>query len=147
MIGTADSHEIDAVGIVAAMRLAAIRAFDQLSQRGLEPDAVILDGSHNWLRSDSLFEEDDSRVLDRLQGHVHTKVKADRACASVAAASVMAKQHRDRRMIALDREYPQYQWSGNKGYASAGHIQALASVGPSPFHRLSWSLPGIVPTP
>ncbi len=60
-----------------------------------------------------------------------TKVKADRTCAAVAAASVLAKVHRDRLMIASDAVHPGYLWASNKGYASAEHYAAIDRLGPS----------------
>ncbi|MFP3670299.1 ribonuclease HII, partial [Priestia sp. SIMBA_032] len=67
-----------------------------------------------------------------------TRIKADGDGASVAAVSVIAKGHRDRMMIAHDREYPGYGWASNKGYSSAEHFAAIAELGPSALHRLTW---------
>lgn len=75
------------------------------------------------------------------RGSVTSRVKADQSCASVAAASVVAKVLRDELMRALDAEHPQYGWAGNKGYGAAGHRQAIAEHGPTAWHRLSWKLP------
>jgi len=69
---------------------------------------------------------------------VTTKVKAYRDCAVVAAASVLAKVHRDRVMIAADAEHPGYGWPGNKGYASSEHYAAIDRLGASALHRWSW---------
>ena len=69
---------------------------------------------------------------------VRTRIKADRDCASVAAASVVAKVHRDRMMIGYDGDYPGYGWAGNKGYGSAEHFAAIDTLGPSALHRLTW---------
>jgi ribonuclease HII len=68
-------------------------------------------------------------------------VKADRDCASVAAASVIAKVHRDRLMIEADASHPGYGWAGNKGYGSAGHFAAIAELGPTAMHRRTWLHP------
>jgi ribonuclease HII len=70
------------------------------------------------------------------------KVKADRQCASVAAASVLAKVARDQHMIELASHHPVYGWEGNKGYGAPAHLEALRRFGPSTQHRQSWSLPG-----
>jgi len=57
----------------------------------------------------------------------------------ISAASIIAKEHRDRIMIAADADYPGYGWSSNKGYGSATHMAALAKLGPSPLHRRSFA--------
>ena len=62
---------------------------------------------------------------------MQTRIKADRDCASVAAASVIAKVHRDRLMIDADAVTPGYGWAGNKGYGSAEHFAAIAELGPT----------------
>lgn len=88
---------------------------------------VLLDGSHDWL----------TPALS-LPPRVITRVKADRDCASVAGASVIAKQHRDALMIADHERWPVYGWAGNKGYGSAEHLAAVAAHGASPRHRVTW---------
>ena len=69
---------------------------------------------------------------------VQLRVKGDRDCASVAAASVIAKVHRDTLMIEADEREPGYGWSGNKGYGAAAHFTAIENLGASSIHRLSW---------
>lgn len=69
-------------------------------------------------------------------------IKADRDCASAAAASVIAKVARDALMTDLHDELPAYQWARNKGYASPEHRDAIREHGISPHHRASWSLTG-----
>jgi ribonuclease HII len=69
---------------------------------------------------------------------LRTRVKADQECASVAAASVIAKVHRDHLMIEADATTPGYLWSENKGYGSAAHFAAIAQRGATDFHRRSW---------
>lgn len=122
-VGMASAKEIDANGIVWCLEAAARRAVDQLE---IEFDQVhaILDGSHNWLA--------------RAPFAVKVQTKADRDCASVAAASVLAKVTRDRLMIDLAETIDKYGLEGHKGYASAGHIAALREFGPSEEHRLTW---------
>ena len=73
---------------------------------------------------------------------VHTLVKADRQCASVAAAAVLAKVTRDNLMVSLAKnpKYAAYDWASNKGYGSLAHRNAIKKVGPSDLHRLSWHL-------
>lgn len=142
-VGHATNAEIDEHGIVPALRLAGLRALAQVSALGCAPDGVLLDGSHDWLSGsrDALDVEGslDSVVVPR----VRTLVKADMMCASVAAASVLAKVERDAVMAGLDEQCPLYGWAGNKGYASPGHIEGLREHGASPWHRISWSLPGL----
>ncbi len=62
---------------------------------------------------------------------MQTRIKADRDCASVSAASVIAKVHRDRHMIEADDVHPGYLWKSNKGYASTEHYAAIHEIGPS----------------
>nr|WP_227748761.1 ribonuclease HII [Oerskovia douganii] len=146
-VGHAGPAEIDAHGIVAALRLAGRRALAQV-RRSLGPvDAVLLDGKHDWLTRPSVdlfeaFDLDPDGDLGALPDPaVRTLVKADLQCASVAAASVLAKCERDGLMTGLARQYPAYGWDGNKGYGSAVHVEALKAHGPTPQHRRSWRLP------
>jgi ribonuclease HII len=132
-VGFSANTEIDAVGISEALRLAAGRALDELFKDAnfrkmiAEDGAVILlDGSQNWLGKVSYG-------LD-----VNLQVKADTNCVSVAAAAVLAKVTRDSLMQELDQQYPGYGIAGHKGYASAAHIAALRSLGPSAIHRVTW---------
>ena len=102
---------------------------------------MLLDGSHDWLSAPaqpSLFDP-----VVAAGPRVRMRVKADLTCASVAAASVLAKCERDAMMTALAPEYPAYRWDENKGYASPDHLAALAQHGPSALHRRSWRLPGV----
>jgi ribonuclease HII len=66
-------------------------------------------------------------------------IKGDAFCASIMAASVIAKVHRDRIMVEYDRRYPGYGFADHKGYATARHRRALRELGPSPIHRMSWA--------
>lgn len=66
-------------------------------------------------------------------------IKGDATSASIMAASIVAKVHRDRAMVEYDREYPGYGFAVHKGYATALHRQALRRLGPSPIHRMSWA--------
>ncbi len=138
-VGHAGSDVVDSEGIMAALRRAAADALAQLGERGLVPDAVLLDGSHNWWVEDSLFDFDP--ILPQVP--VRMQVKGDASCAVVAAASVAAKVERDRLMVDLATQYPGYDWASNKGYSSVRHIEGLRALGPSPLHRTSWHLPGV----
>lgn len=138
-VGHASAAEIDAVGIIAALRLAATRALAALDER---PDAVLLDGSHDWLSASgqpSLFDEPDA-VPAAVDVPVTTLVKADLTCASVAAASVLAKTERDAHMQVLAARHPGYGWEENKGYATPQHREAIRRLGPCVEHRRSWRL-------
>lgn len=126
-VGMASAPEIDRLGIMAALRLAGQRA---LSALPIIPDCVLLDGNVDYLSSPG-------RPFPR----VITRVQADRRCAGVAAASILAKTARDSVMIALAVDFPMYGWSENKGYAAPAHLEALRTWGPSPHHRVSWRLP------
>jgi ribonuclease HII len=139
-VGHAGPQEIDEFGIVAAMRLAGHRALAHLS---MPADTVLLDGNHDYLTppdQDALFGP--PGLLDRVPPVV-TMVRADLRCAAVAAASILAKVARDALVVEAGVEYPDYGWADNKGYASPDHIEALAALGPTPFHRRSWRLPGV----
>jgi len=140
-VGHAEPEEIDSLGIVGALRLAGHRALDALPDR---PDCVLLDGSHDWLSHPgaTLFDGPDP---DRVGPSVVTMIKADRRCAAVAAASVLAKVERDGVLGRRALEFPGYGWERNKGYGAAEHVRALRSRGPCPQHRRSWRLPGPVP--
>ena len=120
-IGEASHEEIDAAGMTAALRRAAVSALGQLSER---PDAVLLDGSHDYIGR---------------PWPVRCAVKADLRSASVAAASVIAKVYRDRLMAELGHAHTEFAFDENAGYPSPAHQRALADLGPTPYHRLSWS--------
>ena len=135
-VGHASAAEIDAVGIIAALRLAGRRALAKLPR---VPDAILLDGNHDWLstpRQADLFTEDAEPIAP-----VTTRIKADLRCASVAAASVLAKTERDRLMVELSTAHPHYGWEENKGYATPEHMDAIRRVGTCHQHRRSWRLP------
>lgn len=142
-VGHASAQEIDSLGIIAALRLAGTRAWLDILAAGISPDVVLLDGSHNWLsppEQPSLFDLAGSDPC--CDAPVHTKIKADMQCLSVAAASVIAKVERDEQMRGLHTEFPGFGWDLNKGYATAFHRDALRAAGPTPYHRVSWNLLG-----
>lgn len=128
-VGLASAQEIDELGIIACLGLAGKRALAELHASGVDITAsvVLLDGSDDWL----------NKAL-KTPLTVITRIKADRDCASVAAASVIAKVHRDRLMIEADAVSPGYGWAGNKGYGSAEHMNAIGRLGASELHRKSW---------
>ena len=137
-VGEASAREIDDFGLTAALRLAGQRALLQLR---LAPDVVLLDGSHDWfstLAEGSFLGAPYPAVV---VPPVRTRVKADLTCASVAAASVLAKVHRDRLICELARDVPGYDLANNKGYVTPSHLAGLRELGPSAHHRVSWKLP------
>jgi ribonuclease HII len=128
-VGLASADEVDRIGIIAALGLAGKRALVMLHELGasISQSVVLLDGSHDWL-TPALANPP----------RVQTRIKADQDCSSVAAASVVAKVHRDRLMIEADAGTPGYGWSGNKGYGSAAHYEAIDRLGASDLHRKTW---------
>jgi ribonuclease HII len=135
-IGHVAASEIDQIGIVPALRLAWVRAHQQLR---IKPDHVILDGKHNWL----LEPESDlfTTPISDIVVPVTMKIKADASCASVSAASVLAKVSRDQLMREAALIYPEFGWEGNVGYGSSDHMAAIARLGSTELHRKSWKLP------
>lgn len=123
--GSATAAEIDRIGIVSALGLAASRALHAL---GTVPDVLIVDGNTPFL----VEEPGGPRIIMR--------VKADQDCACVAAASVIAKVERDAVMTALHASHPHYGWDGNKGYGAAVHTAAIRTHGVTEHHRTSWNL-------
>ncbi|WJL95764.1 ribonuclease HII [Microbacterium sp. ET2] len=130
-VGWASADEIDQIGIMRALGLATIRALADLRAHGViaEEAIVILDGNYDYITPAG------ARDLQ-----VRPVIKADRDCASAAAASVIAKVARDTLMTGLHDESPAYQWLRNKGYASPEHRAAIRSHGLSRHHRSSWSI-------
>ena len=113
--------EIDAINILNASFLAMTRAVKGLA---VVPQQLIIDGN---------------RFRSELTIPYECIVKGDAKFANIAAASVLAKTHRDQYMLALDREYPQYGWARNKAYPTAEHRRAVAEFGLTPYHRLSFN--------
>ncbi|KUH37451.1 MULTISPECIES: ribonuclease HII [Streptomyces] len=129
-LGHAGPEEIDELGMTAALRLAAVRALEALPVR---PDAVILDGKHDYLGD---------------PWQVRTVIKGDRSCVAVAAASVIAKVRRDAMMSELEAQsdrYAPFGFSANAGYPSPVHKAALAEWGPTPHHRMTWAFLDALP--
>ncbi|WP_374207840.1 ribonuclease HII [Streptomyces sp. XM4193] len=126
-LGHASPQEIDELGMTAALRLAATRALEQLPVR---PDAVILDGKHDYLGA---------------PWRVRTVIKGDQSCVAVAAASVIAKVQRDALMAELGVQHADFGFEANAGYPAPVHKAALAELGPTPHHRLTWSYLDVLP--
>ncbi len=118
-IGSASEKEIDEINILNATFLAMKRAVEAL---GVTPDLALVDG--NRKPKTGIPEE--------------TIVKGDAKCISIAAASVLAKVSRDRYLLELDKQYPEYQFAKHKGYPTALHYEMIKKYGISPVHRLSF---------
>ncbi|MBW3092194.1 ribonuclease HII [Bifidobacterium sp. 82T10] len=152
-VGSASNEEIDAWGISHALGVAALRALAEAERKlGLADGPIdaggtqavrvagILDGPNDYItKTLDTFDAPDVPAPARIT----TLVKADRHCATVATAAVIAKVTRDRLMVDLARSHPEwaaYEWEHNKGYGSAAHRAAIAELGPTPLHRVSWKL-------
>lgn len=118
-----DAEEIDRINILQASITGMQRAVSALT---LRPDHILVDGN---------------KFSPHPLGIPHTTiVHGDALYASIAAASVLAKTHRDALMRRLHEQYPQYDWATNKAYPTKAHRQAIAQFGPSPLHRKSFRL-------
>jgi ribonuclease HII len=133
-VGHASAAEIDRYGILRALRLAGERALASLPHL---PGLVVLDGNYDWYTRPAPIADS---PLGCPPGVVELRIKADLACASVAAASVLAKVARDHLMEELALTYDAYGWHVNKGYATPQHGAALRELGPCAEHRPSWRL-------
>ena len=118
-IAFATVEEIEEKNILGATMLAMNRAIAGL---GKKPDLALIDGNRNA----------------GIQFPSRCVVKGDAKCADIAAASILAKVSRDRVMLELAKEYPQYHFEQHKGYGTALHYAALREFGPSPVHRPSF---------
>lgn len=123
-----EAEEIDRINILNASITGMQRALDSLEVR---PDHILVDGNR--------FRPylDPGRNIDI---PFHTVVRGDATFQSIAAASILAKTHRDELMQRLDRTYPGYGWASNMGYPTKAHYEAIARLGISPVHRRSFKL-------
>jgi ribonuclease HII len=119
-VGFASVEEIDAMNILKATGLAMRRAVEALSPA---PAFILVDGSYRF----------------DLPAPVRPVVKGDSLSVSIAAASILAKTARDRVMLELDRDWPDYGFAAHKGYHSSVHVEALRRFGPCPAHRRSFA--------
>jgi len=119
-VAEASHIEIDQVNILQASLLAMKRAVLQLATR---PDRVLIDGN---------------RIPDLEDYDCLAIIKGDLTEPCISAASILAKQYRDRQMLELDAIYPQYEFARHKGYPTALHRELLKQHGASPIHRLSF---------
>jgi ribonuclease HII len=121
-VGLVDNKEIDRINILNASFLAMHRALDKLPQR---PELLLIDGNRFQPYQDIPHE---------------CVVKGDGIYMSIAAASVLAKTHRDELMSRLSADFPQYGWDCNVGYPTRAHRAAIKKYGVSPHHRMSFRL-------
>ena len=119
-IGMASVEEIDRINILQATFLAMTRAVEALPQA---PAHVLVDGNR----------------LPKWTYSAEAIIGGDALHPCISAASIIAKEHRDRIMVAADSEYPGYGWASNKGYGAAVHMAALREMGPTPLHRRSFA--------
>lgn len=118
-VGVVDAATIDSINIYQAARLSMKKAVDGLS---LCPDYLLIDA----LKIDSKLPQEGI-------------IKGDQKSFTIAAASIIAKETRDRMMLELDAQYPEYGFKDHKGYPTAKHKAALREFGPTPFHRRSFN--------
>ncbi len=118
-IASASEKEIDEINILNATFLAMKRAVEGLM---IKPDIALIDG--NRKPNTGIKEE--------------TIIKGDAKSISIAAASILAKVSRDRYMLELDRQYPEYQFAKHKGYPTALHYEMIKKYGVSPVHRVTF---------
>ena len=120
-IGSVDNRVVDKLNVLEATLLAMQQAIEELSP---QPDYLLVDGINF--------------PATEIQGEAIKK--GDSRSYSIAAASIIAKTTRDRRMIALDRTYPDYGFSQHKGYPTSQHRHAIAQFGASDIHRHTFKL-------
>ncbi len=112
---------IDELGMTACLKRAFSQAVSDIEGQGIVPEVILLDGNPLHF---------DTREI--------SVVKGDARCASIAAASLIAKVTRDQLMVAYDHQYPGYDFASSKGYGSERHRQAIEQKGLTPIHRVSF---------
>ncbi len=120
---------IDRDGIVPAIKRAMLLALGRALRAGVRPDHVLVDGNYKLPEIAAEYPGTGTASI----------VKGDSRVFSIAAASILAKVRRDRRMPAYDRYWPGYDLARHKGYGTESHRAALRERGPAPFHRKSYS--------
>ncbi len=122
------AEEIDRINILNASIIGMQRALDRLSIR---PEHILVDGN----RFKSYVAPGEIMATPHT-----TVVKGDAKFMSIAAASILAKTHRDELMLKLAEEFPGYGWEKNMGYPTPAHRKGIAELGITPHHRLSFRL-------
>jgi len=123
-LGWVHADELDEVGLAEALRIATIRAVEQVKAKYTE---IIIDGTINFLKETAKGQ------------YVTTLPKADLLIPSVSAASIIAKVARDNYMALQDAVYPGYGFTSHVGYGTLAHRQAIEKIGVTPLHRLSFA--------
>lgn len=123
-----EADEIDRINILNASIEGMQRALNNLSVR---PAHILVDGNK--------FKPYLDPVLGMETQH-HTVVKGDATYMSIAAASILAKTHRDELMMRYAEEFPGYGWERNMGYPTKAHREAIAKLGATPIHRMTFRL-------
>ena len=121
-IGISDEKEIDEVNILNATFSAMRKAIDRITEKA-EFDVVLVDGNHK---------------IKGYKGKQEEIIKGDATSLSIAAASIVAKVTRDRMMVEIDREFPEYKFAKHKGYGTKLHREILLEKGPCKYHRKSF---------
>ena len=121
-VASVDNHIIDEINILNASITAMHLAIERL---GVKPEFLLIDGNRF-----KAYQQVPHRCI----------IKGDRKYLNIAAASILAKTHRDQFMLELHRMYPAYGWQNNKGYPTASHRQAIAAHGITEHHRKSFRL-------
>lgn len=139
-LGWAGADEVDAWGLRLALAVAATRALAALR---VAPAVALVDGNLNLLDAPVRLTlgAPEPPALAFAAMACQTVVGGDARCAAIAAASVLAKVHRDAAMRDAHRAHPRYGWASNVGYGAPAHLEALRRFGPTPLHRRSWALP------
>ncbi|MDD3034416.1 MAG: ribonuclease HII [Bacteroidales bacterium] len=119
-VASVDNREIDRTNILRASILAMHKALDSLSVR---PELILVDGNRFYN-----YQDIDHQCI----------IKGDGKFASIAAASVLAKTHRDEYMLKIAKEYPQYGWEKNFAYPTASHREAVQKYGLCEYHRTTF---------
>ncbi|MEM6826417.1 MAG: ribonuclease HII [Pseudomonadota bacterium] len=128
-VAVVEPDEIDAVNIFQATMLAMTRCVDQLAGAlSGDVEVVLIDGN----------QTPQGRCA-QWRWPARAIVGGDGIEPAISAASILAKEHRDRLMIEAAKDYPQYGWEKNKGYGTAQHMEALRVNGPTPLHRRSFA--------
>lgn len=129
-LGVIEPQEIDRLNILVATMHAMTRAVAELVRRlGREPDAILIDG--NMIPA--------GRCPEWRWPQARAIVGGDALEPAISAASIVAKEWRDRLMCEAAQAHPHYGWEKNKGYGTAEHMEALRSHGPTPLHRRSFA--------
>lgn len=137
-VAVVDADEIDRLNILHASTHAMCLAANALL--GIDSPQVTAGGTALGHSLPEFLIVDGNRFYNETSLPYQCIVKGDAKYMPVAAASILAKTHRDEIMLRLHEQYPQYGWDRNKGYPTADHFSAIEQHGPSPLHRRSFSL-------